>query len=188
MTQLLRTVQILLIVLLFCHRTEAQFLQASSEKASLVQGRILLVESEDFACFASLESSFNDVWKSNKEIQFKSAEEITLMLTPADAKKYVVLTGDKRQEVRSLKGKYEYADVFTVALYLGENAGRRNDLPVERHFVAKMSIPFCLSSTSELKIVANCLHEQIKIMASKPPNSGKLKKTCRTYRKNKKHG
>lgn len=97
----------------------------------------------------------------NMSIEYKTSEEITMMLTPAKAPGYLVLTGDMRQEVRSFKGRYEYKSVLSYVLYLGEKAGRRNDLPIERDFVAKVSLPFCVSSGEELLVLSRMFDAQI---------------------------
>ncbi|MCB0480931.1 MAG: hypothetical protein KDC83_05830 [Flavobacteriales bacterium] len=176
MIQFLRTPVLLLGSILLCNSSFSQFVLTDPTKAIDLESRVLLVEQEDFACLPNLEEAFKANWDLNTQMEFKSTEEIDQLLTPDNATQYLVLTGDLRQEVRTFKGSYEMEDAFTLALYPGENSGRRNDVAVERHFVVKMSFPYCVSSEIELKIAAKCLKAQVAQVAAMDVKSAKLQK------------
>ncbi len=68
----------------------------------------------------------------NSEIKGMTVEEINVLLTPENASKYVVLTGDAHQEYRTVQGKNEYAEVQSITFYPVEHAGQRNNAELGR--------------------------------------------------------
>lgn len=154
----------------------SQFVLTDPEKAIGLETRTLLVETDDFKCLPDAENAFRTHWKFNSNIEFKSGKEIDELLTPENSRDYIVLTGDVRFEVKVVKGVRQLEHAVTLALYPGENSGRRNDIEVERHFVVKMSFPYCISSEVELKLAAECLAKQVEQVSLMGEKSAKMQK------------
>ncbi len=143
-----------LAVLLFTLSSNAQFFAALTERAEKVKDRILLIEAGDFECSSDVEQLFKKHWKIGKKVEVKTQEEIDALLTPTEASKYMVLTGDEKMEAK-LNGS-SAAPVIGMVLYLGENSMIRNELNIDRKFVFKVSFPSCVISEAEVLFV--CQH------------------------------
>lgn len=144
----------LIAALLLTFSSNAQFFAAITERAEKAKDRILLIESGDFECSSEVEQVFKKHWKFGKGVEIKTQEEIDALLTPAEASKYMVLTGDEKMEAK-LNGS-SAAPVIGMVLYLGENSMIRNELNIDRKFVFKVSFPSCLISEAEVLFV--CQH------------------------------
>ncbi len=134
--------------------SNAQFFAALTERVEKAKDRILLIEKGDFECNDDIENYFEKHWTFGKGIEIKTVEEINALLTPDDAFKYMVLTGDRKMEAK-LNGS-SAAEVIGMVLYLGENAMVRNNINIDRKFVFKVSFPSCV--VSEAEVVFVCQH------------------------------
>lgn len=160
---------------LFSLGLNAQFWLPTPDKAELIEGRTLLVEEGDFICNPNVVEQLQKHWKLNGDIQGKSAEEITAMLTPEEARKYLVLTGDVREEQRVSQGKIQVDMVTAIVLYAGENAGYRNDRTVDREWIAKMSLPSCLLSEEEILFFTQHVANQLESIKNASHSSNRKK-------------
>ena len=125
--------------------SNAQFFAALTERVEKAKDRILLIEKGDFECNDDIENYFEKHWTFGKGIEIKTVEEINALLTPDDAFKYMVLTGDRKMEAK-LNGS-SAAEVIGIVLSLGENAMVRNNIHIDRKFVFKVSFPFSVLAT-----------------------------------------
>jgi len=154
---------------------QAQFWQPTQEKSLLVKGRILLVEEADFVCNSNIVEQLKKHWTLNSEIKGMTIEEIDALLTPENASKYLVLTGDAHQEFRTIQGKNEYAEVQSIALYPGEYAGQRNNAELGREWIVKLGLPSCLVSEQEVMFLSTFMTTYISSMWDKPNSRNKKK-------------
>lgn len=154
---------------------QAQFWQPTQEMSLLVKDRILVVEEADFACNPDIVDQLKKHWKLNTEVQGMTVEEIDALLTPENANKYVILTGDAHQEFRTVGGKNEYAEVQSIALYPGEHAGHRNDAELGREWIMKLGMPSCLVSEQEVMFLSAFMNKYISDMWEKPNSNNKKK-------------
>ena len=153
----------------------AQFWLPTQDKSALIEGRILLVEEADFVCNPNVVEQLKKHWKLNGDIQGKTAEEITALLTLEESRKYVVLTGDVREEQRVSQGKVQVDMVTAIVLYAGENAGYRNSRTVDREWIAKMSLPSCLVSEEEIQFFAQHVSNQLEVVKNATHSSNRKK-------------
>ena len=147
----------------------AQFFSALTERADKVKDRILLIEEGDFECSDDIASLVKKYWTIGKGVELKTTDEITAMLTPEDAFKYMVLTGDEKMEAKH--NGSSAAAVIGIVLYLGENAMIRNDINIDRKFVFKVSFPSCVISEAEVLFI--CQHFENYLNNSVPNNQKK---------------
>lgn len=153
----------------------SQFWLPTKDKAALIEGRTLLVETEDFVCNQNMVDHLKKHWKLNTEIKGMTANEITALLTPENARKYLVLTGDEREETRSSKGKYEFGKTISIVLYPGENAGRRNDINIDREWICKMALPSCLVAEEEVLFFSQQMALQVQMVQGHTASSNRKK-------------
>ena len=165
----MKTLLTLAVFLLFFANANAQFFSALTERADKAKDRILLIEEGDFECSEDIESLVKKYWKIGKGVELKTTGEITAMLTPENAFKYMVLTGDEKMEA-TYNGS-SAASVVGMVLYLGENAMRRNELNIDRKFVFKVSFPSCVISEAEVLFI--CQHFKNYLNNSVPNNQKK---------------
>ncbi|MBD79010.1 MAG: hypothetical protein CL840_08835 [Crocinitomicaceae bacterium] len=154
----------------------AQFWLPTQEKSLKVEGRILLVEQADFECNPAIVEHLKKHWTLNSEIKGMTAEEINALLTPENASKYLVLTGDAKQESRTVQGKNQFAEIQSIILYPGENAGNRNNADLDREWIFKLGLPSCLVSEEEVLFLSQHMYKYISSMWDKP-KSGNRKKS-----------
>lgn len=140
--------------MLFFVSANAQFFSALTERADKAKDRILLIEQGDFECSEDIEALIKKYWKIGNGIEVKTSDEITAILTPENAFKYMILTGDEKMEAKSYGSSA--APVIGMVLYLGENAMIRNELNIDRKFVFKVSFPSCVVSEAEVLFI--CQH------------------------------
>ncbi|MGB0404176.1 MAG: hypothetical protein ACPGEG_08775 [Salibacteraceae bacterium] len=158
---------LLIISTLITINTQAQFWLPTPENALMVEGRTLLIEEADFICNPDVVSQFKKHWIFGGEVLGKTEEEINALLTPQNAKQYLVLTGDSKEEQKVYKGKHLLQEVVSIAIYPGENAGKRNYLDVNREWVGKMGLPSCLVSEEEVMFFVHHLANHIQMVKGK---------------------
>lgn len=165
----------LFLILAFAAPSNAQFWEPTADKAKLVEGRILVVELDDFECNPDIVEHLKKHWKLNTEIIGKSAEDLNSFLQPGISDKYLVLTGDAHQEYRTVQGKNEYAEVQSITLYPGEYAGQRNNAELGREWIVKLGLPSCLSSEEEVVFLSSFMEAHVNAMKNKPNSKNKKK-------------
>lgn len=137
----------------------AQFFSPLKDRVEKTKGRILLIENEDFSCLPNAGELFKKHWALGNEVQAMSSKEIDALLTPDNASKYMVLTGDQKMEAKKSGGTMISSPVVGFVLYLGENAMIRNELNIDRKFIFKVSFPSCINDESEVQFI--CQHFKI---------------------------
>lgn len=160
---------ITLLLLALSFSANAQFFSALTERAEKAKDRILLIEDGDFVCSDDIARHIKKYWKIGKGVEIKNSDEITKLLTPHNAFKYMVLTGDQKMESK-INGSSS-APVVGMVLYLGENAMLRNELNIDRKFVFKVSFPSCVISEAEALFI--CQHFENFLNNSVPNNQKK---------------
>ncbi len=116
----MKTLLTLAVSMLFFATANAQFFSALTERADKAKDRVLLIEQGDFECSDDIESLIKKYWKIGKGIEVKTTDEITAILTPENAFKFMVLTGDEKTE--ATYNASSAASVVGMVLSLGENA------------------------------------------------------------------
>lgn len=155
--------------------TQAQFWLPTPEQALLVEGRTVLVEEADFVCNADIVEHVKKHWSFGGEVMGKTEEEINALLTPENASKYLVMTGDSKEEQKTYQGKHLLEEVVSIAIYPGEKAGQRNFLEVNREWIAKMGLPSCLVSEQEVKFFNDLIRNQIEMVKDEENKTNRKK-------------
>jgi hypothetical protein len=176
----MKTPLTLILGLIFSIQLQAQFWLPVPAEVSKIEGRILLVETEDFKCNSNVVEHLKKHWKLNDEVIGKTADEITAMLTPENAFKYLVLTGDQREEYRKSQGKIQQGTIMSIVLYTGEHAGNRNNLDLDRSWLCKMGLPSCLVSEQEIQFFAQHISNQIDFVKTQSASGNRKKSTLQT--------
>lgn len=154
---------------------QAQFWLPTPEQALLVEGRTVLVEEADFVCNADIVEHVKKQWSFGGEVMGKTEEEINALLTPENASKYLVMTGDSKEEQKTYQGKHLLEEVVSIAIYPGEKAGQRNFLEVNREWIAKMGLPSCLVSEQEVKFFNDLIRNQIEMVKDEENRTNRKK-------------
>jgi hypothetical protein len=105
----------------------------------------------------------------------KTSEEITAFLTPENAKNYLVLTGDQREEYKKSQGKILRSSTMCIAIYPGEHAGHRNNLELDREWIGKIGLPSCLSSEEDVLFFAQHMYNQLEIIKNQSASGNRKK-------------